>query len=290
MNKKYRKNGTILDIAITSKPKGRLLTELESDLEKKRKVMIVTPNPEIILEAQDDNTLLQILNKADISLPDGVGLVAWHKFLGLPNPKDKFRRMLTLFVQALGVEFSILFNRKWLYSDLRPIHGRDFAFDLIELSAKKELKVFLLGGEGNEANKAMRKLKSRMPSLRIQVFKGPYLDKEGKPVTKADEVLEKRTVSLINKFAPDILFVGMGAPKQEKWMYRYFSKINAIIFMGVGGTFKYLAGQTPLPPKWIDDAGLAWLWRLVIGDQTTERIINALFVFPWKVFLAKLND
>jgi len=281
--------GKILGIFLTGAPYEEVLKKIASDIKTERVVLITTPNPEIVLRAQEDSTLKKILNKADISIPDGVGLVAGIKFLSLPNPKDKFKRLLTLFVQALGVSFSIVFNRKWLFSDIAPIRGRDLAFDLVKLAHKANWRVFLLGGESGEAERATARLGRLLPGLKIASHGGPLLTNNLAHRGKADRLLEEEALEAIKKFAPEILMCAMTSPKQEKWLYRYLQKTNAKVGMGVGGTFKYFAGDYPLPPKWIDGLGLSWLFRLVTGDQDVERITDAVWKFPAKVFLEKFR-
>ena len=93
----------------------------------------------------------------------------------------------------------------------------------------------------------------------------------------------------INKVFPHILFVGFGAPKQEKWLYRHSSKINYGGAMVVGGTFDYISGKKKTPPSWIADSGLEWLWRILIGDQKIERVTSAFPKFPLIIFWQKLT-
>lgn len=289
MIKKDQKVGNILGVSLYSTHKRKVLEKVLFDIKSEDKLLIVTPNPEIVLRAQEDKLLMSILNRADISIADGIGLVAWHKFLHLPNPKDPFKRALTLFVQALGVSFSIMFSKKWLFSDLSPLKGRDVAYSLVELAHKKGLKLFLLGGEHGEARKAQLALKKNFPSLKVSAFAGPMLNSGAKPISVQDTKLEKMAISKINSFAPDILLVGMTTPRQEKWLYQWLPKVNAKVGMTVGGTFKYFGGDEVLPPKWIDDLGLAWLFRLLSGAQSVDRITKAVWEFPAKVFWYKFT-
>lgn len=289
MIKKSRTIGKILGVPITGTKRDQLLSEIDFEIKRGRKKLVLTPNPENLLKAQYDPTLLEVLCKADYTLPDGVGLVAWHKFITLPCPKDPFKRVLTLFVQGLGVSFSILFNRGWLFSELEPIKGREFAVDLIELAHRRGYSVFLLGGEIGEAKRAERKLKTKYPGLKLASLQGPMLNDEANPKLASDKTLLNLSLSKINKFAPDILLVGMTCPKQEKWLYRYLPKVNAKIGMAVGGTYRYLSGERLVPPKIVNDLGLEWLWRLATGSQDIDRIGKAVWEFPAKVFWNKLK-
>src|SRR5690606_37956105 len=74
---------------------------------------------------------------------------------------------------------------------------------------------------------------------------------------------ENRILKEINEFAPDIIFVELGAPKQEKWIARNKDKMRATVFMTVGGALDYYSGEVTAPPDFIANAGLEWLWRLI---------------------------
>lgn len=115
------------------------------------------------------------------------------------------------------------------------------------------------------------------------------LDTNGTPISSTDESIELKAVEDINSFTPDFLFVGISHPRQEKWVYRWQNKLNVKGFMVVGGTFRYVSGKTLLPPKFVNDIGLEWLWRLFSGSQTISRIITAVIRFPLAVFRYKLS-
>jgi N-acetylglucosaminyldiphosphoundecaprenol N-acetyl-beta-D-mannosaminyltransferase len=226
--------------------------------------MIVTPNPEIVLRAQNDPKLALILNSADISLPDGVGLIFAANLLN--------RQSLTL------------------------IKGRQMFLDLVKLAVKEKWKIFLLGGGKGVAEKAKDNIykcyeqslaKSEFGNGYIQTSPGPKLDREGNPVTEVDKKSEKDLVDKINKFAPQILFVGFGCPKQEKWLAKNLSKLKIGGAMVVGGTFDLISGKRPLPPKWLEILGLEWLFRLLTKPGHFGRAIDATIVFPWRVLTAK---
>lgn len=289
MNKKPLKVGKILGIGISSTEMSLVLKKVASDIKRKKKILIVTPNPEIVLKAQNDSLLLSILNGADIATADGIGLIAASKFLSLPNPKDKLERFCTIMVQGLGVGFSVIFNRKWLTKDLKPLPGRNLAVELIGLASRQGLKLFLLGGEGGEGRRSMLKIKKQYPGIKIDSFQGPMLDTDAIPLNKKEERIQSEAVKRIKRFAPDILLVGMSSPRQEKWLYRWLPKINVTVGLTVGGTFKYLSGDTSLPPSWFDDHGLSWVYRLAMGDQKVKRVVSAVWTFPLKVFWYKFT-
>jgi len=118
---------------------------------------------------------------------------------------------------------------------------------------KKEHSLFLLGGPGKAAEKASENLTAHAPGLKIKGFHHGFFNKHGK---ENDAVIK-----LINKSLPDVLWVGMGMPLQEKWILDNYKRIDAKVFMPCGAAFTYLAGWTNRCPKWMGDMGLEWLYR-----------------------------
>lgn len=286
ISQKYVK---ILGVRLSSTTTSEVLRKVSTDINRKRKFIIVTPNPEIVTAAQEDEELMTILNKADISLPDGIGLAAANKFLTLPSPKGVLRKTAIYLAQGLGVGFSIIFDRKFITSDFNVIRGREMFLDLIRLADKNGWKVYLLGGEHGEAIGTQKVLEKNYKNTKFKARGGPMLYSDGMPKSKKDVKEEQLCIKEINEFAPELLFVCFDHKKQEKWLYRHLSVLNIGGGMVLGGTFKYMTGLQKLPPKIIADRGLEWLWRLLTGSQKLKRVIKAFPEFPIKIFLQKFS-
>jgi N-acetylglucosaminyldiphosphoundecaprenol N-acetyl-beta-D-mannosaminyltransferase len=250
--KTERKHGQILQVRLNSTSTTSVLARVADFISCNVKFTLFTPNPEIILRAQKDLVLLKALNQADLAIPDGVGL-------------------------------------KLADLSLKIIKGRELFLDLIALAHKKSWRVFLLGGLGREAEISKRKLEISYRNLRIESSQGPKLDNSAEPVSAKDTIIEEEALARINKFAPQLLFVGFGAPKQEKWIAKNLAKLNIGGAMAVGGTFRYLAGVAKLPPKWLETAGLEWFWRFLTEPQRFSRIFRAVVVFPIKVIIERFK-
>lgn len=262
--KSARKIVPLLGIGIDSTHKRRLLKtlfEYASQAQKpkinRRPIFIVTPNPEIVLKAQEDRQLAEIINKADFALPDGHGL-GWVV--------------------------------RYLYgARLEVIPGRVLFRDLITEAQKRGWKVFLLGGEKGVAREAAAVLVTHYPQLTTRYHHGPRLDEQGKPVDGAQRRVEGEVIEHINQQRPHFLFVGFGAPKQEKWLARNLPRLKVGVAMTVGGTLDYWAGKVPLPPQLIEKLGLEWLWRLLWQPWRFTRIFRATVIFPLKVIWYRLT-
>lgn len=292
-----RKFVTILGINLLSTSTSRLLASLESQItysiknpNNKVKLRIVTPNPEIVLMAQTNKALKESLNSADFSVPDGIGLAQAILFNSIALPRNKIFRYISGLVHGVYVGLLTLVDPKEVFSALNVIKGRQLFLDLIELANKNQWKVFLLGGENNEADMANRLLKDKFQTLNIKSFGGPILDKGANPASKVDRKLEIDAVDMINKYTPNLLFVAFENPKQEIWAKENIRKLNVNLIMSVGGTYRYISGMSSLPPHWMEEFGLEWLWRLITEPSRLKRILNAFPVFPWKVFLTKVNS
>jgi len=98
---------------------------------------------------------------------------------------------------------------------------------------------------------------------------------------------EKEIIKEIEEKRPDILLVGMGVPKQEKWITKNLSRLNVPVCMGVGGSFDVLSGKIPRAPLWMQKHGMEWIYRLIREPKRVLRII-ALFYFIWLVILGKM--
>lgn len=242
-----RRQAQILGIHLDITDKDRVLAKIAARIKNsglKKVFLVTTPNPEIVLAADSDSKLHDILQGADISLPDGVGL-------------------------KLG------------YWGLNIIKGRELFEALVSLSASNGWKIVLIGGDSTPD--AAKVLKQRYANLKVQAFIGPKLDNNAEVVTQIDSKLQQDLVDKIAKYTPDILFVGFGAPKQEKWADKNKEKLHAKVIMVVGGTFDYIAGARGAVPSVMSSLGLEWLYRLLKGETSLQRIINAAVVFPLKV-------
>ncbi|MDK2836169.1 MAG: N-acetylglucosaminyldiphosphoundecaprenol N-acetyl-beta-D-mannosaminyltransferase [Thermosediminibacterales bacterium] len=206
--------------------------------------IVVTPNSEIVMAAQDDKELLGILNEADMVVADGIGVVLASRFYGKPLPER--------------------------------VAGFDLMTKILEKAPEKGHTIFLLGGKPGIVLKAAEKMKNKYPGLKIAGFHHGYFD----------ALEEKNILKEINSAEPDFLFVAMGAPKQEKWIYSNKDIINARVCMGVGGSLDVYAGITKRAPAVFRKLGLEWFYRLIKEPRRIRRMM-ALPRFAVRVLFFK---
>jgi N-acetylglucosaminyldiphosphoundecaprenol N-acetyl-beta-D-mannosaminyltransferase len=296
MIKKDRKQVKILGIALDSTSRAGVLREARVKLSAFERgevhfkpFYIVTPNPEIILQAQKDKVLSSILNSADFAVPDGVGLSQAAFFLSQPDIRFFPLRLVFLPFAWFKTVFLFIFNRNRFFSNLQIIKGRHLFEGLIFLANKKGWRVVLLGDDKESAQKASYVLKNNYKKVKIFAFSGPALGNDGLPLNQDEKTKENKILDKINEISPHLLFVGFGAPKQEKWLYLNLPKLKVGGAMVVGGTFDYISGKMKKPPKFFEKIGLEWFWRLLLQPKRIVRIFRAVFIFPWSVFVYKLK-
>ena len=212
------------------------LQKLEEFVESKKPKLIVTPNPEMIVAAQDDPELMQILNHADLKLPDGISMVIVSKIKGKP-----------------------LKSR---------VTGIDFFMEACKLAAIKGWKIYLLGSAPGVVEKAAVNLKYQFPNLQIAGTHNGYFKDDDEIVTR------------IKATRPDIIFAGLGAGKQEKWLAKNLKGLGTGVGVGIGGSFDVVAGIKKRAPKWIQALYIEWLYRLLTEPQRWKRQL-ALPKFLW---------
>lgn len=289
-SEKSQKIDQIMKINVNSTTTALVLTGVEGFISDSTKFYIVTPNPELILASTNDIKLKNALNAATLSIPDGIGVSQAAKYFSLRLPKNFMSRILVGFFQGLRVGAATFLDRDWLTKETKPIKGRELFIDLVGLAAKKGWKVFLLGGLDDEAKLAASKLQVTNYKLQIEFDPGPKLDNNAKPLTKKDAEIEKRVIDRINKFSPQLLFVAFGNPRQEIWVHEHLSSLKIGGAMCVGGTFRYIAGISKLPPKWMARTGLEWLWRGIMEPKRLGRIFKAFPTFPLKLFWMRITQ
>ncbi len=213
---------------------------------------VCIPNVDVIMQAQRNPDLFQILNQAQLSVPDGMWVVYASRFLGTPLKEN--------------------------------VKGRILTVHLCQQASELGHSVFLLGGEPGVADRAAEILKEQFPNLEVVGTLAPPLGFDQNQ-SENNAVIEK-----LCQAKPDILFVGLGAPKQEKWIANNLSKTGIPVALGVGCTFDVISGKVKEAPRWMTDVGLEWLFRLT---REPGRLWVRYLVhdpqFIWKVILQKLR-
>ncbi len=158
----------------------------------------------------------------------------------------------------------------------KRIPGIEFMERILKFSNNARKSIYLFGSTEENVKKAAENIKTKYP----------YIDIVGTRNGFYDENEELKIVDSINEVKPDILFVAMGAPKQEKFMYKYRKILNVKVAMGVGGSVDVWAGAVKRAPKFFRKIGLEWLYRILRNPSRIKRSF-VLPKFLIKVLLSK---
>lgn len=203
---------------------------------------VVTPNVDHIVQLETNKELQDAYTNASLILTDGKPLLWIAKWYGTP------------------------IKEKVSGSDLFPL--------LCKMSAKKGYKMFFLGAAEGVAAKAAENLKKRFSGLQVVGTYSPPFNFE------KDDVEMDKIKCMIKDAKPDILIVGLGTPKQEKFMYRNCEELGVPISFGLGASFDFEAGNTKRAPKWMADHGFEWLFRIT---QDPRRMAKRYLVDDLKI-------
>jgi len=226
---------------------------------KKEKIWITTVNTEFVMASRTDKHFADIINKSDIRIVDGIGLI-WAK--EVLKSKRGFKRWWVAL--KTGVEILGGKRRDGLIS------GADLIMDLSKIVAEKNQKIFLLGGWGNRAEESGKFLEKTFPGLKYDFC-------QGEPEVKNEEVINR-----INKFEPDYLLVAYGMKKQEEWIEKNLKNLKVKVVVGVGRSFDYYSGALKRAPLWLRKMGLEWLYSLFKEPKRWKRQL-VLPKFIWMV-------
>jgi N-acetylglucosaminyldiphosphoundecaprenol N-acetyl-beta-D-mannosaminyltransferase len=202
--------------------------------------IIYTPNPEIVMEAYNNESLKSIVNKADMVVADGIGVVIGSRIIKRPLPER--------------------------------VAGYDLVQNLFSEIKDAGKTVYFFGAAKGVAELAASKMEEEHKGLKIVGTHDGYFDND-------EEIINE-----INTLKPDILLVGLGAPKQEFWIFNNKDDLDVKLCIGVGGSFDGMAGKVKRAPILFRKLGLEWFYRLIMQPTRIKRMMR-LPIFLIKVIL-----
>ena len=176
----------------------------------------------MVMESHYSREFRNIVNGADLVTPDGMPLVWGLRLLGA--------------------------------MEATRVYGPDLTAALLEAAVREDIPVGFYGGTPEVVDRLLNVLSQRLPRLRLAFRMSPPF----RPAT-VDE--DRRVVAQVNSSGARILFVGLGCPKQERWMAEHAGRVSAVM-VGVGAAFDFLSGMKPQAPRWMQGLGLEWSFRL----------------------------
>jgi N-acetylglucosaminyldiphosphoundecaprenol N-acetyl-beta-D-mannosaminyltransferase len=167
-------------------------------------------------------------------------------------------------------------GRKKGFDNMRRTTGPSYMEEIFKISVQKGYRHFFYGSTEETLKKMRSKLIEEYPGLQIAGLYSP-------PFRNLTEQEEKEIINMINENAPDFVWVGLGAPKQEKWMNLHKEKVRGFM-VGVGAGFDYLAGNISRAPQWMQKLNLEWLYRML---QDPKRLFKRYLYTNIKFIILK---
>lgn len=237
-----RPRAAVLGCAIDAVSWDDILERIERWSERRESRYVCLCNVHSLVTARQDGRLRQVLNGADAATPDGMP-VAWYlRRSGFPGQQR--------------------------------INGPDLMWRYCERAAANGTPIFLYGATDRTLALLAARLRQAFPGIRIAGSHAP-------PFRDLTPREEDGIAALIRRSGARVVFVGLGCPKQELWMARQRGKLRAVM-IGVGAAFDYHAGTLRRAPRWMQNSGLEWLFRLMTEPRRLWRrylVTNSLFVY-----------
>lgn len=215
----------ILGVQVSSITNPHLLDAFTERIQHKQKTQVCITPVNSVLAATQNPVILDIYNKAEFVLCDGMPIKWAAGFLNTPI--------------------------------VERITGLDLLPNLVAHCAKHDFTIFLLGASPGVGDKLKQTILTQYPNCKVVgVYVPPFMK-----VFSAEE--NKKMIDAINAVSPDVLLVSLTAPKQDIWIAENIHHVNATIQIGIGGAFEVMAGLAKRAPKWMHAAGLEWFYRFI---------------------------
>ncbi len=229
-----------------------ILSEIEKDIVQKQYQYISITNTESLYHATKIEEHLTYINNSKFSCCDGIGVVVAGKLLGYNIPR---------------------------------LHGPDLMLKCSEQGVKKKWRHFYYGGEKGTPEKLSEELSKNYPGLIVSGVYSP-------PFRELSEAEDRQVIEMINNARPDILWVGLGLLKQERWIADHINKLEVPLLVGVGAAFDFYAGNVKRAPLFYRKIGLEWLYRVAFEPRMIKRNLlsfKALIIVLWGTLLKKIK-
>ncbi len=232
----------MLGVGITPVNLAQAVATLEKWREEGRRDYVCCTSVHGLVEAQRDPEVRRVLNGSGLAIEDGMPLVWWCRHSG--------------------------------FSEAGRVAGSDLLVAMCAIGARRGHRHFFYGGSARVCENLVSRLTQRFPGLIVAGYRSPPF----RPLTEEEDAAD---IAAINETRPDFVWIGLGMPKQEKWMAQHVGKIDAVALLGVGAAFDFLSGEKPRAPVWMQRSGVEWLFRLIIEPRRLAHrylVYNSIFV------------
>lgn len=222
----------VLGVGISAINMRMTLELLDTWIRQKHHTYVCVTGVHGVMESQADPELRRIHNQAGLVTPDGMPMVWMSRLAG--------------------------------HKHVDRVYGPDLMLAVCEASLQKGYRHFFYGGNEGVPELLRDKLQEKFPDLQVVgTYSPPF-----RPLTPEEDAT---IVARINAARPDIVWVGLSTPKQERWMAAHLGKVQAPVMIGVGAAFDFHAGLKPQAPRWMQRSGLEWFYRMVSEPKRLAR-------------------
>ncbi|MCK9602802.1 MAG: WecB/TagA/CpsF family glycosyltransferase [Candidatus Omnitrophica bacterium] len=242
MRDKELKKFDLFGVNISAINMEYILESVENSILNKDRIYISTCPVGTVIECQKDEQVLKSVNSADLVTPDGMPVVWLGRLKG--------------------------------HKDITRVYGPDLMWEICAISENKGYRNYFYGSTPEVLSGLRKRLLVCLPGLKIAGYFSP-------PFYPLTEEEDKKIINMINNCKADILWVGLGSPKQDIWMHEHRDAIGAPVIIGVGAAFDFLSGLKKQAPRWMQRSGLEWLFRLITEPKRLWKrylLGNSLFM------------
>ena len=227
----------VLGVGVSAVNLQQATAAMDDALQHRRKGYICFAGVHPVMEAQRDLELKRIYNRSFLTTPDGMPMVWLNRWSG--------------------------------ESHVSRVYGPDLMCEVFRLSEQRGYRHFFYGGSDGVAEAMRAAMKARFPKLEIVgTFEPPF-----RALIPEEEV---QLSEQIQECRPDIMWVGLGSPKQDRFMAEYLPKLNVTLMAGVGAAFNFFTGRVPQAPRWMQRSGLEWFYRCIHEPRVRARYFSTV--------------
>ncbi len=236
------KRTNILGVGISAVDMAQALETIEGWIESKEPHYVCVCTVHTVMECQRDERLRQIVNSAGLATPDGMPLVWLSRLAG--------------------------------HKHVDRVYGPDLMLAFCQLAAQEGYTNYFYGGDVGAPELLANRLSPKFPGFKmVGGYSPPF-----RPLTKEED---DEVVRMINEANPDIVWVGLGTPKQDWWVAEHVGRLSAPALIAIGAAFDFHVGRVKQAPRWMQRSGLEWLYRLCQEPRRLWRrylVYNPLFL------------
>lgn len=222
----------VLGVSVSAVNPPQALDVLTGWVERRERSYVCVTGVHGVMESQGDEDLRAVHNASGLTVPDGMPLVWCAHRAGA--------------------------------ADVARVYGPDLMLAVLERAAERGWTSYFYGGADGVADRLAERMTQRFPGLRVVGTWCPPF----RPLTPEED---REVCERIDAAAPDLVWVGLSTPKQERWMAAHRGRLEAPVLLGVGAAFDFHAGLLRQAPAWMQARGLEWLFRLAVEPRRLWR-------------------